>query len=184
MRMLSLVFALAIASAAPGVATALRVQRVCPECSSLHPSDSTRELTVRRARSASRAGAWNEAAELWRDALLMDGHDGAEWMALGEVLSRAERHVEAVAAYERAIQIDASLSRSASYEVARAYARMDDDRQTVRWLEQALRYGVSPADLWSDEMFERYRNEPRLRTEQKRQVDQRAPRNVGGRRSA
>ena len=54
--------------------------------------------------------------------------------------------------------------------VARAYARMGDDRQAVRWLEQAIQLGVRPAELLGDESFKRYREEPRLRGALRRQV--------------
>ena len=99
---------------------------------------------VQRARLASRRGEWNEAADLWRDALLVDDRVAAHWLAMGDALSRAERSREAVAAYQRAIQLDARLTRDGTRRVARAYARMGDDRQAVRWLELALRAGVSP----------------------------------------
>jgi tetratricopeptide (TPR) repeat protein len=171
-------FAAALLGVSPIAAAASSDERVCPECIQRNDTNLARELTVRRARSASRAGEWNEAAELWRDALLMDGRDAAHWMALGEALSRAERYLEAVAAYQRAVQVDARMSRDGTWKVARAYAQMGNERQTVRWLEQALRQGVQPADLWREEVFERYRSEPRLRVQQKRQVDRREPRSA------
>lgn len=135
-------------------------------------TDSLRAATVRRARHAARDGAWNDAADLWRDALLLDERNGAEWLALGDVLLNAERHREAAAAYQRAIQLDARLTERGTRSVARAYARMGDDRQAVRWLEQALRLGARPAELLGDESFMRYRDEPRLRGALRRQVDQ------------
>ncbi|MFL5620407.1 MAG: hypothetical protein ACJ79A_18680 [Gemmatimonadaceae bacterium] len=136
-------------------------------------ADSIRAATVRQARNATRDGAWNDAAELWRDALLLDDRTGADWLALGEVLVRAERHREAAAAYQRAIQVDGRLTARGTRGVARAYARMGDDRQAVRWLEQALRLGARPAELWSDESLRRYRDAPRLQTELRRQVSRR-----------
>ena len=136
-------------------------------------ADSIRTVTVRRARTAARDGAWNEAADLWRDALLLDDRSGADWLALGDVLVRADRHREAAAAYQRAIQVDARLTERGTRGVAWAYARMGDDRQAVRWLEQALRLGARPADLWSDESFKRYRDAPRLQSELRRQVNRR-----------
>jgi pentatricopeptide repeat protein len=185
MRALVAAHLIALVSAWPATATAARVERVCPECTESRVVDPTYELTVRRARIASRQGAWNEAAELWRDALLIDDREATHWIALGEVLSRAERYREAVAAYQRAIQLDARLLRDGTARVARAYAQMGNDRQAVRWLEQMLRQGVSPEAVWSEEVFERYRNEPRLRVLLKHQVDQRAPRpNGAGARSA
>ena len=136
-------------------------------------TDSMRASTVRRARNAARDGAWNDAADLWRDALLIDEGNGADWLALGDVLLHAERHREAAAAYQRAIQLDARLTERGTRSVARAYAQMGDDRQAVRWLEQALRLGVRPAELWSDESFRRYRDAPRLQGELRRQVNRR-----------
>ena len=44
--------------------------------------------------------------------------------------------------------------------MARAFARMGDDRQAVRWLELALRAGVSPDEVWSEDAFGAYRNDP------------------------
>jgi tetratricopeptide (TPR) repeat protein len=185
MRALVAAHLIALVSAWPATASAARVERVCPECSEPRVVDRTYELTVRRARIASRQGAWNEAAELWRDALLIDDREATHWIALGEALSGAERYREAVAAYQRAIQLDVRLMRDGSRRVARAFALMGNDRQAVRWLEQVLRQGVSPEAVWSEEVFERYRNEPRLRVLLKHQVDQRAPRpNGAGARSA
>ena len=58
----------------------------------------------------------------------------------------------------------------ATRAVARAYARMGNDRQAVRWLEQAIRLGARPAELWCDESFRRYRDAPRLRGDLRRQA--------------
>jgi tetratricopeptide (TPR) repeat protein len=117
--------------------------------------DSAHDAIVRRARAAAARGAWNEAASLWRDALLMDERAAAHWLAYGDVLSRAERHREAVAAYQRAMQLDAGLARDGSWNVAKAYARQGDERQAVRWLEQALRAGVPVARIRDDAELER-----------------------------
>jgi len=135
-------------------------------------TDSLRSAMVRQARNATHDGAWNDAAELWRDALLLDARNGADWLALGDVLIHAERHREAAAAYQRAMQVDARLTERGTRSVARAYARMGEDRQAVRWLEQALRLGARPAELWSEESFKRYRDVPRLQSE-RRQVNRR-----------
>jgi tetratricopeptide (TPR) repeat protein len=146
----------------------------CADCSDSVDScatDSIHAATVRRARSAARAGAWNEAADLWREALLLDDRAGAHWLAMGDVLLNAERHREAAAAYQRAIQLDARLRERGTRGVARAYARMGDDRQAVRWLEQAIQLGVRPAELLGEKGFKRYRDEPRLRGALRRQVD-------------
>ena len=167
-QVMVLVCGLAIGEpAAPaGASSALRSVESCA-------MDSLRSTTVRHARNAARDGAWNAAADLWRDALLLDDRRGADWLALGDVLLQAERHREAVAAYQRAIQLDARLTERGTRSVARAYARMGDDRQAVRWLEQALRLGARPSELWSEESFRRYRDVPRLQSELRRQASRR-----------
>jgi hypothetical protein len=89
----------------------------CPNCADDVGScaaDSVRALTVRRARSAAHDGDWNAAARQWREALLMDEHVGADWLAMADVLMNAERHREAAAAYQRAIQVDARLRERAT----------------------------------------------------------------------
>ena len=141
--------------------------------------DSIRAAAVRQARTATRDGAWNDAAELWQDALILDGRRGADWLALGDVLVRADRYREAAAAYQRAIQVDARLTEAGTRGVARAYARMGDDRQAVRWLELALRAGVSPDEVWSEDTFGVYRNDPRLRVPERVQVRGRGTPNEG-----
>lgn len=147
--------------------------RACSECAETRATDSIYAVIVMRARNAARDGAWNEAADLWRDALLLDDRNGAHWLAFGGVLLNAERHREAAAAFQRAIQVDARLTQRATRGVARAYARMGDDRQAVRWLEQAIAVGVRPDELLHDESFRRYRDELTLRGAMRRQVDRR-----------
>jgi len=126
--------------------------------------DSLYVATVRRARAAAQRGEWRSAAELWRDALLLDGSVAAHWVTMGDALARVERHREAVAAYERAMQLDAGLAREGAWNVPLSYARMGDHRQTVRWLEQALRAGVPEARMRREAAFEPYRDDPRLRS--------------------
>lgn len=170
--MLTQVIILACGLAMSGPATPAGTSSVRPVHDGVEScaTDSLHAATVRRARSAARDGAWNDAADLWRDALLLDERNGAEWLALGDVLLKADRHREAAAAYQRAIQLDASFTARGARSVARAYAQMGDDRQAIRWLEQALRFGVRPTELWSDESLRRYRDAPRLQSELRRQV--------------
>jgi tetratricopeptide (TPR) repeat protein len=168
-----LMVACGLAACEPAAPAAAPSVHACPACSAASASDSSHSVVVLRARSATAAGEWNEAAELWRDALLLDDRNGAHWLTLGDVLVRADRHREAAAAYQRAIQVDARLTERGTHSVARAYAKMGDDRQAVRWLEQALRLGARPAELWSDESFRRYRDAPRLQSELRRKVSRR-----------
>ena len=169
--------ALILACALPSAASAASAGRTYSPCETGHVSDrspatdsAAHATLVQRARHASRRGEWNEAAELWRDALLADERVAEHWFMLGNALSGAERHREAVAAYQRSIQLDARLTREGTRSVARAYARLGDDRQAVRWIQLAFRAGVSPDQMWSEEAFESYRNDPRLRVPERLQV--------------
>ena len=167
----------------------MRADRSCPTCPAslalddMRATDTAYAGVVQRAQLASRRGEWNEAADLWRDALLVDDRVAAHWLAMGDALSRAERSREAVAAYQRAIQLDARLTREGTRRVARAFARMGDDRQTVRWLELALRAGASPDEVWSEDAFGAYRNDPRLRVPERVQVRASGRASAGVRRS-
>jgi tetratricopeptide (TPR) repeat protein len=148
----------------PSNAWAVTSQHGCSCGVVYRATDSEYVATVRRARAAVQRGEWSSAADLWRDALLLDGRVAAHWLAMGDALAHAERRREAVAAYERAMQLDAGLAREGSWNVALSYARMGDHRQAVRWLEQALRAGVSVARVRREETFEPYRDDPRLRS--------------------
>jgi len=165
---------LMLACALPSSAVAMRPSRHCPTCGDTREAppalDTAYTNSVRRARLASQHAEWNDAADLWRDALLTDDRVAEHWVAMGDALSGAARHREAVAAYQRAIQLDARLAREGTTSVARAYARLGDDRQAVRWLELALRAGVSPDEVWSEDTFGVYRNDPRLRVPERVQV--------------
>ena len=68
------------------------------------------------------------------------------------------------AAYQRAIQLDRRLAVHGTRGAARAFARMGDDRQAIRWLELALDAGDRGRDaLLSDPDFDRYRGAIQLR---------------------
>ncbi|MDB4883970.1 MAG: hypothetical protein JWL95_2736, partial [Gemmatimonadetes bacterium] len=145
-------------------ASAARGARACPIGVATCDRDSTHAEVVRRARGALDQGAWNEAAELWRSALLIDDRSTAHWTALANALTRAGRHREAVAAYQRVIQLDASAKADGMWNIARAYALLGNDKQASRWVELALREGLAGHERdWSDSLFDRYRDDVRVR---------------------
>src|SRR5687768_15187782 len=91
--MLTQVLALAcgLACGEPAAPAAAPSTVVAPCCTESRTTD-VHAITVVRARNAARHGEWNEAAELWRDALLIDDRTGAHWVAMGDALLNAERH--------------------------------------------------------------------------------------------
>jgi len=58
--------------------SAMPAGRPCPDCAVSCTTDSVRAAAVQRARSATRDGDWNDAADRWRDALLLDAADALE----------------------------------------------------------------------------------------------------------
>lgn len=113
------------------------VERYAPE--TVASKDTSYSMLVRRARLAFEQRAWNDAAELWRSALLVDGSVGEHWAAMADAMYRAERYGEAVAAYQRAIQLGALPARAGALDVARAYAQLGNAKQAARWAELARR---------------------------------------------
>jgi tetratricopeptide (TPR) repeat protein len=159
--------AVLLACAIPEAASAMRDRASSEPCAVSAVEcdrDSSHARIVSRARGAFEAREWNQAADLWRSALLIDGRAAEHWLAFANALTGAERHREAVAAYERAIQLDAKLVRDATWSIARSYAAMGNDRQAIRWLDQAVSLGIRGyEELWSSPLFDRYRGALRIR---------------------
>jgi hypothetical protein len=102
----------------------------------------TADAVAREARVALDARRWERAAELYRSALLLDGRDPARWDELARALFESGRHRAAIAAYQRAIQLDGERTRDAAWKIARIYARMGNAKQAARWTELAMRAGM------------------------------------------
>jgi tetratricopeptide (TPR) repeat protein len=103
------------------------------------PMDSSYVTLVQRARKAFDDHAWNDAAELWRSALLVDDRVGAHWLAMADAMYHAQRYREAVSAYERSIQLGALSAGDGGWKVARSYAQLGNAKQAARWVELARR---------------------------------------------
>jgi tetratricopeptide (TPR) repeat protein len=89
---------------------------------------------------------------------------GADWTALADSLHEVGRHREAIAAYERALQLGVADPARAAFNVARAYAHLANRRQALRWLEHAVMLGLADEELVrSEREFDRYRDDERFR---------------------
>ena len=73
------------------------------------------------------------------------------WWRLGDALFRAERHREAIAAFERALQLGASEQADGAWRIARSYARSGNRKQALRWLERAVDLGLDPREALREE---------------------------------
>lgn len=63
------------------------------------------------------------------------------WWRLGDALFTAQRHREAIAAFERALQLGADEQAEGAWRIARSYARSGNRKQALRWLERAVELG-------------------------------------------
>lgn len=84
------------------------------------------------------------------------------WWVLGETLSAADRHRDAIAAFERAVQLGGDAS-EASWRIARAYARCGNRKQALRWLASAMEQGFDVrGSIRREPAFDEYRGDPRF----------------------
>lgn len=126
--------------------------------------DSSYASVVMHAQSAAEAQRWATAASLWRDALETNALVPAHWNEYGHALYLGGQYREAVAAFQRAIQLDNAGAATGAWNVARAYAQAGNQKQAYRWLERAFDLGLRPRTLWREEpAFARYRDEPSFR---------------------
>ena len=89
---------------------------------------------------------------------------GAKWFALGRSLYDASRYREAVAAFERGLQLRADGASAGAWNIARAYARLGNRKQALRWLTHARELGFRNERATRDDpAFEQYRHDAGFR---------------------
>lgn len=151
-----------IALAALLVATPRLAPGQTPVCL-VSRTDSTSAAALARADRAFAAKQWREAADLYQTALDVDAGGPQHWWALGNALFNERRHREAIAAYERAIQLGAGDPATGAWQIARAYALQANRKQALRWLAHAVELGFDAREATRREpAFEAYRDDPRF----------------------
>lgn len=86
------------------------------------------------------------------DALIAaDDPSPQRWWRLGDALFNAQRHREAIAAFERALQLGAGEQADGAWRIARAYARSGNRKQALRWLARAVELGFDAREAISRE---------------------------------
>jgi tetratricopeptide (TPR) repeat protein len=125
--------------------------------------DSSYDAMLDRAERAYAAGRWSEAAKLYQWTLETDARIPGHWWELGHALFNARRHREAIAAYERALQLGVGEPAAGSWQIARAYAHRGNRKQALRWLARAVDLGFDGKEAIRQEpLFEQYRGDPRF----------------------
>jgi tetratricopeptide (TPR) repeat protein len=137
MRALLLVQALVLVWTTAPAANAQRPVFISLE-SRATASAGTGDLVAEQAREAAEMGRWEQAAELYRSALLEYDGDPARWEALARALFESGRYRASVAAYQRAIQLDERRLADGALEIARAYALIGDAKQAARWTQLSV----------------------------------------------
>lgn len=102
--------------------------------------------------------------EALQDALLSNENAPEDWYALGHALYAANRDREAIAAFERAMQFGSAHAHDAPWRIARAYARLGNRRQALRWAEHSISSGViTRHQMEAAPEFAAYRRDPKYR---------------------
>ena len=157
--------AVALATAAPSGAQVVKqlitVRYVATEAGTT--IDTAYRTTVKQAQTALAARQWACAASLWRSALEIDAKVAEHWRDYGQALYNDGKHREAIAAFERAVQLGGLSSAEGAWEIARSYAWLGNEAQMYRWLAHARDAGFEARDAVRYEpAFARYLDDPRF----------------------
>ena len=107
-------------------------------------------------------GAQTPRTELWQTSA-PGVADAERWAQEGKSRYEAGEYKEAAASFERALQLRVGRPHDAALNVARAYARLDNRKQALRWIAHALDLGLPDAErLYDEPAFARYRGDEKF----------------------
>lgn len=102
--------------------------------------------TLTRAEAASAAEAWGDAAAYWAEVVAANPVEGRFWRCLADARYHARHTLEAIVAYERALDLRASFPAETAYRIAACHALLEQRDQALDWLERALDLGFRHLD--------------------------------------
>ena len=109
------------------------------------------------------AKRWNPAVEQYRPFVDRNPNSGRGWFNLGYSLHYSGQHRESIDAFNRALDLEFRPSLQ-MYNIACAYARLDNADQAIRWLERAGEAGMSIASsMDDDDDFDSIRSDARFK---------------------
>ena len=117
---------------------------------------------IARAERAYAAGRWTEAASLFQSALDPADDSPAYRWELAQALFNARRHREAIAAYERALQLGVGDPATGAWQISRSYAIRGNRKQALRWLAHAIAVGFTGEVVRAEPAFSRYHDDSRF----------------------
>lgn len=103
---------------------------------SAHAEDDYFDL-VRQARAKNEAKEWSEAAKLWGRVVALNPVRSSLWNALAEAHFEAKEYRQAIAAWEKALELGWWPAHTAMH-ISRAYARMGEQQHAVQWVRRSL----------------------------------------------
>lgn len=102
-------------------------------------------MTMAEAEALYQAQKWAEAVRAFESLVKAEPANGRAWLRLGGALHQLGQYERAAVALERAVEI--SLSPVAMYNLACAYARLNEKDKAFEWLNKALNAGFPQLSL-------------------------------------
>jgi Peptidase family S41 len=121
--------------------------------------------TLHEAQSKTQLKDWSGAAALWEKVVQANPVNSDYWRQLGEALYQVKEYRKAIAANEKVIELGPAHSVApTAVEIARNYALLGDEEQTLSWLDQAWKLGWRDLDgARTDEAFKALRGNGHFR---------------------
>jgi hypothetical protein len=120
---------------------------------------------IRQGAALLNTGSFDDAARLFRQALAEYPVDGALWINLGQALRQAGKPKDAIAAYEKGLEITSTWQpHLVQYFLAQCYLAVGDKQGAYRTLEAMLNEDqyVDKPNLYDDPAFAALRSEARF----------------------
>lgn len=112
------------------------------------------------------AQKWSEAARAYEAITKAEPDNGRAWLRLGVSLHQSGKYEQAIAAYQRALDKVQSQGKTiAMYNLAAAYAKLNDKEKAVEWLTRLSAAGLGgvAGQLKNDEDFASLREDVRFK---------------------
>jgi Tfp pilus assembly protein PilF len=105
-------------------------------------------------------GDGSDTKDLLDRAIASNPSTAAQWSTLGNRFYEEHRYRDAVASFERSMQLEGAASADAAWNIARSYAQLGNRKQAVRWLTHARELGfTNELAVRREPAFDKYRNE-------------------------
>lgn len=126
------------------------------------PSQSSASVSPVEAEALYQAQKWPEAAKAFEAVTKAEPQNGRAWLRLGATRHQLGQYTQAVTALQRAVEI--LQGPVAMYNLACAYARLNNKEQAFEWLNKALNAGFPQVNLLqTDEDLASLRDDPRFK---------------------